>query len=78
MFNAADQRLVAEIGKMEASRPGSARLIFETALAQSETATPRLVHEEQLPAMKAVGVAVLRLSCRRGAALDDDRVPAMT
>ena len=66
MFNAADQRLVAEIGKMEASRPGSARLTVETALAQSETAAPRLVHEEQLPAMKAVGVAVLRLLAGAG------------
>jgi hypothetical protein len=65
-FNAADQRLVAEIGKMEASRLVSAPLTIETGQTQSETTTTRLVHEEQLPAMKAVGVAVPRLLAGAG------------
>jgi hypothetical protein len=31
-------------------------------LAQSETTPTRLVHEEQLSAMEAVGIAILRLA----------------
>ncbi len=42
------------------------RLVVETGKAQSETTTTRLLHEEQLPAMKAVAVAVLRLIAGAG------------
>jgi hypothetical protein len=36
-------------------------LVVETGEAQSERTTTRVVHEEQLAAMKAAAVAVLRL-----------------
>jgi hypothetical protein len=42
------------------------RLVVETGEAQSERTTTRVVHEEQLAAMKAAAVAVLRLIADAG------------